>query len=204
MRLLDLFCGAGGCSVGYHRAGFDVVGVDINPQPRYPFEFHQADAFEFLAEHWREFDAFGASPKCQLWSKQTPLKYRKNHEDDITPIRQALLSTGKPYIIENVESARHMLRNPVLLCGSMFGLPIRRHRYFEISIDILVLTPSCRHDFEAVYISGSYRKNGKRWDASASDKRAAMGTPWMRVIDMDGAIPPAYTEFIGEKIKELV
>jgi DNA (cytosine-5)-methyltransferase 1 len=132
VKLLDTYCGAGGCAVGYHRAGFEVVGVDINPQPRFPFEFHQGDAIEYIREHGHEFDVIHASPPCQRFSEATPMERRDKHPDLIAPTREAMQATGKPYVIENVENARAELANPVKLCGTMFGLPIWRHRYFEI------------------------------------------------------------------------
>jgi DNA (cytosine-5)-methyltransferase 1 len=136
-RILDLFCGAGGASAGYARAGFDVVGVDLNPQPRYPFEFHQADALTFPLDG---FDAIHASPPCQAYSTMRRGLWKdREHPDLIAPIRDRLIGADVPYVIENVEGARRLLVNPVLLCGTMFGLgtkegnQLRRHRYFECS-----------------------------------------------------------------------
>jgi len=203
LRLLDLFCGAGGAGMGYHRAGFEVVGVDINPQPRYPFEFHQADALEYLAVHGSEFDVIHASPPCQRWSWETPLEHREKSLDFIAPVRELLLSVGRPYVIENVSGARAQLRAPVMLCGSMFGLRVFRHRYFEIWPRVLLLTPSCRHDFEPVYVTGSTGWSGcgfRRVDATIAEKRAAMGIDWMVTAEIDQAVPPAYTEFIGRAV----
>ena len=131
--------------MGYHRAGFQVVGVDIKPQPRYPFEFHQADALEYLAQHGAEFDAIHASPPCQAYSEATPMERRQDHPDLINPTREAILKTGKPFVIENVESARNRLVNPVMLCGSSLGLLIERHRYFEINPQMFILTNPCQH-----------------------------------------------------------
>lgn len=123
--------------MGYHNAGFDVVGVDIVPQPKYPFEFHQADAIEYLLEHGHEFDAIHASPPCQVHCvlKSMPNFRHAEHEDLIPQTREALLRVGKPYVMENVPGAP--LQNPIILCGSMFGLQttcgakLRRHRKFE-------------------------------------------------------------------------
>src|SRR5690606_26563980 len=120
MRILDLFCGQGGAAVGYHMAGFEVIGVDIDPQPRYPFEFHQGDALEYLAKHGGEFDAIHASPPCQAYSRATTSGTRGNHPRMIAPLRSALGILGKPYVSENVEGAP--LISPVRLCGSMFDL----------------------------------------------------------------------------------
>jgi len=134
-KLLDLFCGAGGCAVGYHRAGFEVIGVDIKPQPRYPFEFVQADALTYaLANGWR-FEAIHASPPCQAHSNITPDKMK--HVDLIPQTRFVLESIGVPYVIENVYGAKKSLRNPVMLCGTYFGLKTYRHRLFESNIPLL-------------------------------------------------------------------
>jgi DNA (cytosine-5)-methyltransferase 1 len=128
-RLLDLFCGAGGAGMGYFRAGFEVVGVDINLQKRYPFEFHQADALEYLQDHWQEFDAFHASPVCKQFTKLRFI-HKREYPDFITPIRPLLVATGKPWVIENVPGAP--LINPIILCGTMFPeLRVYRHRAFE-------------------------------------------------------------------------
>jgi site-specific DNA-cytosine methylase len=128
MRLLDLFCGAGGCSMGYHRAGFEVVGVDIKPQKHYPFEFHCADAFAFLEQHGHEFDVIHASPPCQAYS--SAMKHlAKPKPMLIDGVREALIRSGKRWVIENVPGAP--MRNPTILCGTMFGMRIHRHRLFE-------------------------------------------------------------------------
>ena len=172
-KLLDLFCGAGGAGMGYHQAGFEVVGVDINPQPHYPFEFHQADALTYPLNG---FDVIHASPPCQRYSKANT-KYRYKHPDLIDPIRKRIEYYN--YIIENVPDARKLLKNPLMLCGGMFGLPIHRHRYFEIKPFIFSLLPQCNVPEKTVYITGTPRpKDGSpRKDPSADVKRAAMGTP---------------------------
>lgn len=131
-RLLDLFCGAGGAGMGYHRAGFEVVGVDIAPQSRYPFEFHQADALEYVAAHGHEFDAIHASPPCQAHSVITPDK--SLHVDLIPETRVQLYRLNLPYVIENVGGARKALVNPLMLCGAQFGLKVYRHRFFESNV----------------------------------------------------------------------
>ena len=128
-KLFDCFSGAGGKAMGYHRAGFEVVGVDIAMQKNYPFEFHQADALEYLQEHGHEFDAIHASPPCQAYSVTYSLPNVGEYPELIEPIRELLISSGKPYVIENVPGAP--LINPVELCGSMFGLNVIRHRRFE-------------------------------------------------------------------------
>jgi DNA (cytosine-5)-methyltransferase 1 len=202
MKLLDLFCGAGGAGMGYHRAGFEVVGVDIKQQPHYPFEFHQADALEYLAEHGSEYDVIHASPPCQRYSEITPPQYRDNHPDLIAATREALIKTGKPYVIENVEGARYLLKSPIVLCGSMFGLGVWRHRYFEIYPEIHALLPPCNHSFLPVLITGTTRRKTGRFEYTAQQCRDASGLDWMTRKGMDEAIPPAYTEWIGRRILE--
>ena len=133
MRLLDLFSGAGGAGMGYSRAGFEVVGVDHEPQPRYPFEFHCDDAFAFMEKHGHEFDVIHASPPCQAFTDLKDMHNAKNHADLLTPMRTALQAMGKPYVIENVEGAP--MRNFITLCGGAFALgtdtaELRRHRRF--------------------------------------------------------------------------
>ena len=184
--------------MGYHQAGFEVVGVDIKPQPHYPFEFHQADALEFPLDG---FDVIHASPPCQAYSKCTNPTYRENHPKLIEAIRTQLEKANIPFVIENVEGARHELIQPIMLCGSMFGLPIRRHRYFEIDPLMMFLMSPCNHKPNPVYITGTPRpKHGPRKDPPAAMKREALGTPWMTIKNMDEAIPPAYTEFIGKQL----
>lgn len=210
MRLLDLFCGAGGCSVGYQMAGFHVTGIDHKPQPRYAGDvFIQADALEYLAEHGSEFDAIHASPPCQGYSEITPLAHRQNHPDLIAPTRDLLRATGKPYVIENVEGARMRMRDPLMLCGSMLGLPIWRHRYFEIWPETLLLVPPCRHDFNPILITdhGGPNANGPgkpRKRTPVEVKRAAAGIDWMTEVELSQAIPPAYTEWIGRWLMDAV
>lgn len=200
-RLLDLFCCQGGAARGYQLAGFHVTGVDIEPQPRYIGDaFVQGDALEYVAAHGHEFDAIHASPPCQRYSVQTPMAYRGNHPDLIAPTRELLRASGKPYVIENVENARALLINPLKLCGSMFGLPVWRHRYFEIYPDTLLLTPACNHSNEPVLITGTTRRKperGGRFDYTAQQCRDAAGCDWMTRKGLDEAIPPAFTEFIG-------
>lgn len=197
-RLLDLFCGAGGSSMGYYRAGFEVEGVDNRPQPHYPFKFYQADALEFPLEG---YDAYHASPPCQAYSKITAVAYRENHPDLIDSTRQALLSTGKPYVIENVECARHLLINPIMLCGSMFGLQIWRHRWFEIYPETFFLQTPCSHIGHPVLVTGTPKRKGVRIkEPTTAEIRVALTTDWMTKKEMDEAIPPAYTEYIGKQL----
>lgn len=184
--------------MGYHHAGFDeIVGVDNRPMPRYPFTFVQADALEYVAAHGKEFDAVHASPPCQRWSESTPLYARKSHPDLIGPSRDVLTATGKPWVIENVDGARKVLRSPFYLCGTMFGLPVHRHRWFE-SNAIAPLVWSCRHVGHPVVISGSGHGRG---EAKPAEMIAALEVPWMRVrAEARQAIPPAYTEFVGRQL----
>jgi DNA (cytosine-5)-methyltransferase 1 len=201
-RLLDLFCGAGGAAVGYHWAGFDVVGVDNRPQPNYPFEFHQADAMTFPLDG---FDAVHASPPCQAYSPGARMRTgtTKDHPRLIEPVRDRLCASGAAYVIENVPEAP--LEQPVILCGSHFGLEVRRHRGFEANFPMLV--PSCTHLFQPVVV-GVYgdhpedsviRKGHPAIRArSVEHAQAAMGIKWMTEwTELKEAIPPAYTEHIG-------
>lgn len=225
-RLLDLFCGAGGAGMGYHQAGFEVVGVDLAPQKHYPFEFHKVDAFEYLAEHWQEFDAIHASPPCQKFTALKAMWNAREHPDLIESTRQRLKVTGLPYVIENVPGAP--LTDYIILCGSMFGLgckraELRRHRWFEVNPQML-LTPCCQHGWTTqtigVYghsggwsnrvrsaVIGVYgghgrdrrrRMNGQNFPTSA--RAEAMGIDWMTGTELSQAIPPAYTRFIGEQL----
>lgn len=199
-RLLDLFCGAGGAAMGYYRAGFDVVGVDINPQPHYPFEFHQADALEFPLAG---FDVFHASPPCQRYSWCTPKGVKEFHPDLIAPTRERIAAAGKPYVIENVKGARRQLRQPVMLCGTMFGLPLQRHRYFELGNvpELFFLIPDCAHESEPVIITGTHRRAGvHRFEYRVAECRRAAGIDWMTRRELDQAIPPAFTEFLGAQL----
>lgn len=203
MRILDLFCGAGGAGMGYHRAGFEVVGVDISPQPRYPFEFIQADALDYLKKHGQEFDAIHASPPCQGYSSITPDKSK--HVYLIAPIREILKTTGKPYVIENVPGARKHLHNPLLLCGTMFGLNVIRHRYFETHPALWFTPYSCSHQKKAVKcgrtpdrLSQYHSIAGHFPDMDYA--KDAMGIDWMKRHELAQAIPPAYTEWIGKEL----
>ncbi len=223
-RLLDLFCGAGGSAVGYHQAGFDVVGVDINPQPNYPFEFVQGDALEiavqlipFGGKKVHGFDAVHASPPCQGYSRMRHLPWLKDRVYPllIEPVRDILVASGLPYVIENVEGAP--LDPAFMLCGLSFGLRMYRHRYFESNQ--LMLVPAHERHRETI---GSGRLLGSRYKASggvigmlpdpaghtagASTKAAAvaMGVEWMSRDEMTQAIPPAYTRWIGERLLEVL
>jgi DNA (cytosine-5)-methyltransferase 1 len=209
-RLLDLFCGAGGAAMGYHRAGFDVVGVDIVPQPNYPFEFVEADAIEYLSETMAVgFDAIHASPPCQAYTQLG----KGDHPRLIEPTRAALTTVGLPWIIENVVGAP--LLNPVLLCGSAFGLGVRRHRLFESSELLFGHPCKARHPDPIcayygkkgwlVWTAGGAKvqREGRRQilRGSVAQAPADMGIDWMQTWDeVREAIPPAYTEWIGRQL----
>jgi DNA (cytosine-5)-methyltransferase 1 len=207
-RLLDGFCGAGGCSVGYARAGFEVEGVDIELQPHYPFKFHLGDAIEFILEHGHEYDVIHASPPCQRYSEATPTTHKEQHPDLIGPTRDALLAIGKPYIIENVSGARSLLYRSLMLCGTMFGLTIWRHRYFEIEPIFLLSPATCQHNGRPVVINpGSNARRGRddiQLRHNVTDWREAMGIDWMTGDELSQAIPPAYTEWIGRQLLEVL
>lgn len=199
-RLLDLFCGAGGASMGYHRAGFDVTGVDIDFQPNYPFEFHQGDALKFLLENHGDFDYFHASPPCQAFTNAQKLRGNQ-HPDFIKATRSAFRLIGKPWVIENVPGSP--LRSPIELCGAMFGLGTYRHRLFEMSDDIDAPlhpehgAPTAKmgrppKPGEFMHVVGNF---------SGADKaREAMGISWMTRDELRESIPPAYTHFIGAQL----
>ncbi|WP_202919377.1 DNA cytosine methyltransferase [Saccharothrix deserti] len=216
-RLLDLFCRAGGASAGYHAAGFDVTGVDIDPQPHYPFPFVQADA---LTVDLTGYDVVAASPPCQRYSTATPTSRRHDHPDLLDPVRQRLqeaVARGHiwGYVIENVPGAP--MHNPVTVCGDTLRLGVRRHRLFESNLT-LYGTP-CHHDraTPAVPVYGSYGQRGRRnpdvgepsrnpvdgepSPATATEAaRAAMGIDWMPWPDLTQAIPPAYTFWLGTQL----
>lgn len=188
MMLLDLFSGAGGAAMGYNRAGFDVVGVDNRPQKNYPLEFVEADALKYVAEHGHEFDVIHASPPCQHYANVTRWRgLPGNHPDLLAPTRKMLEGIGVPWIIENVERAP--MRPDYILCGSHFGLRIRRHRWFETSWHGFSLLPGCRH-LDLL----PFEHKGERAYADA------MGCTWMTNREAREAIPPAYTQHIGEQL----
>jgi DNA (cytosine-5)-methyltransferase 1 len=207
-RLLDLFCGAGGAAMGYHRAGFDVVGVDIAAQ-HYPFEFHRADALEYLAQHGREFDAVHASPPCQAYSTLRTMPTSNTRVDLVAATRQALQDNGRPWVIENVPGAP--LHNPVVLCGSMFGLQVdtsagpkmlRRHRLFETSGWDLWPPYACDHHgpVAGVYGTGGGGAMTRGYKVTRDLAGELLGIDWMDQAGLAQAIPPAYTEHIGARL----
>lgn len=211
MRLLDLFSGAGGCSVGYHRAGFDVTGVDIEPHDDYPYALIIGDALTAARDTnlLNEYDAVHASPPCPRYSIATPAEHRDKHPDLIAPIRDALHAWGGIYVIENVPGAP--LDHPVTYCGSAFGLGVRRHRLFESNAPLM--SPGCAHGLQpevwGVYGDHGDAKPVARPDGTSRGNKArdvahaqqVMGIDWMtRWDDLADAIPPAYTEHIGGQL----
>jgi DNA (cytosine-5)-methyltransferase 1 len=213
-RLIDLYCSAGGCTKGYQRAGFHVIGVDIEPQPRYcGDEFIQMNALEFLERYlngeYPEADAFGASPPCQrytelakIWRAQGP-EYDKKHLDLIPQTRKLLQATGKPYVIENVPGAP--LECPIELCGNMFGLRVYRHRLFESNV-FMLMPPHVAHKDNTP--RAGYGVSSKGYISVAGHMgnidyvKQAMGIDWMIGDELSQAIPPAYTQWIGERLLE--
>lgn len=201
--LLDLFCCQGGAGKGYDLAGFTVVGVDIEPQPRYPFAFIQADALEYLQHHGHEYDAIHASPPCQRYSALTKAtKTSDNHPDLIGPVRNLLVATNKPWVIENVPNSP--LLNPIVLCGTMFPeLRTFRHRLFESNVP-LVAPPHPPHP-KGMPKTGR-QPNADGWMSLAGHfpnlpaARRAMGMEWGDTYGIAQAIPPAYTEYIGKQL----
>lgn len=210
LRVLDLFCKAGGAGYGYHLAGFEVVGVDIEPQPHYPFEFIQADALTFPLDG---FDLVHASPVCKDYT-YCNLAPKGKHPRLIGEVRAALKRNNVLHVVKNVVGAKRDLNANLLLCGSMFGLPIQRHRLFEIGgTDLFICPPApCdhRHATIGVYghsiwdssLPGTPRKDGKRRPDSVPVEigRKAMGIDWMNKEELAQAIPPAYTEWIGRQL----
>ena len=204
-KLLDLYCGAGGvCGIpnksGYSK-WFDVTGVDIVPRPNYPGRFIQADALDYIAQYGWMYDAIHASPPCEGFSHLTPKKYRGNHINMIPATRYFLEALGKPYVIENVANARHLLREPIMLCGSMFGLTVWRHRYFETSPRITFASFTCCHDFQPVPVNSSCAQRTARKHESLE----AMQITWdMTRDEVRKSLPPAYGEWLGERLFKAV
>jgi DNA (cytosine-5)-methyltransferase 1 len=198
-RLLDLYCGAGGASMGYARAGFTVVGVDIRPQPRYPFEFHQMSALDCTYEFLEQFDIIHASPPCQQYSVGSAVarKQGKVYPDLVSPTRLLLVASGKPYIMENVRPAP--LRPHICLDGTMFSLGVIRPRVFETNIEGIPTYP-CPSAIEGTVKDGDYvtvAGNGGRGSKKGADWSTAMGIDWMKRNELKESIPPAYTQWIG-------
>lgn len=197
--LLDLYCCQGGASAGYAAAGFDVIGVDIEPQPNYPYPFFQADAIDFLIRFGGDFGLRVMSPPCQRYSKAQRLQGRE-HPDLIGPSREAAIAVGGPYIIENVEDARAELIDPITLCGVSFGLRTYRHRLFESNMPLVApqhpkhVAPVAKmgrpfSDAEFYHAVGNF--------SGVAAVRRDMRVPWMNRDGIRECIPPAYTEFLG-------
>lgn len=223
-RLLDLYCCAGGAGYGYHLAGFEVVGVDRDAQKRYPFEFVQADVLSLDPTWIASFDAIHASPPCQAHTAMKSMHNAKPHLDLVPQTRALLKASGLPWIMENVVGAP--LLNPVTLCGTMFGLGVedaelRRHRLFEASFELI--TPKCAHGSrDTIGVYGGHVRNRRRArtigvygegcrdsrrkfdkgvpDFTVEQGKVAMGIDWMTVAELSQAIPPAYTQFLGEQL----
>lgn len=212
MILLDLFCKAGGAARGYANAGFDIVGIDTEPQPHYPYEFIQADAIEYVTQHGYKFNAIHASPPCQhysILSQNIKNRTGKVYPDLVVPTRNALIASGKPYVIENVVGAP--LINPIILQGDMFGLRVIKRRLFEINFEVpqppLIYRPG--KDKPGFYMNfatspGSKLKFGKPFKKyrgslkGIAATRAAHGIDWpMNDSEANNAIPPPYTHYIG-------
>lgn len=227
-KMLDLFCGCGGCSVGYARAGFEVWGIDNIEQPNYPFTFIKADAMDILndSEFLKQFDIIHASPPCHKYSKATPKHLKTDKADLVRPVREALDRIGLPYIIENVPQARFAgMRPSLLLSGTMFGLKVIRERIFELSPNLRRFCPqefvpkpngsvrtgeylTCA-GMGAVSSKEPYKGKLKGLEDNTlfQNRVVAMGIDWVesglnkaKMKELANAIPPDYTQWIGERI----
>jgi len=212
--LLDLFCCEGGAATGYHRAGFDVIGVDIKTRPLYPFPFVQGDALSPPFDLAR-FDAIHASPPCQLYSVSTVMHDQSSYPDLVDPTRRMLESSGVPWVIENVPGSPLVERgqttfdgrSTIMLCGSMLGMErVQRHRLFESNVPLVEPGP-CRHSEQTDVMTivghseqGRSGRVGDHWGLAA--RRKAMGMPWASRDGIPEAIPPAYAEYIGRQLIE--
>lgn len=200
--LLDLFCGAGGAAMGYHRAGFDVIGVDVVPMPDYPFEFHLADATTF---ELAGFDAIHASPPCKAFTVARH-RHKVPHPDLLTPTLMRFAGLSVPWVVENVPGAP-LPSTSVLYCGSSFGLQVRRHRLF--ASNVALMAPPCAHHLQPVVLGvygtgGAWKRKapgGGGQKVAGPDAARALGIEHThRQAGLSQAIPPAYTEHIGHQL----
>ena len=205
MRLLDIFCGAGGASKGYEMAGFDVTGIDLKSGKRYPFTYIKKDFKTLTVEDLQDYDVIHASPPCQTFSITKNLRIAQNKktdkEDLLDVTRQLLIDSGKPYVLENVPGAP--LRNPIQLCGSVFNLQVRRHRLFESNMPLKGSGCDHKQQGRPVGIYGSLNDKipgGGQTAQTIEIARQAMGINWMIWTELVEAIPPMYTEFIGKQV----
>jgi DNA (cytosine-5)-methyltransferase 1 len=210
MKLLDLYCGVGGASAGYYKAGFDVTGIDLKHGRRYPYKYIKGDVLLYLQDldFLRSFDIIHASPPCQTHSITQHLRNAQgkstNKLDLIPQTRAALIASGKPYVIENVPGSP--LINPIQLCGSSFGLQVRRHRLFESNMKLTGSVCDHRAQGRPVGVYGSLNDQipkGGRTATTIDEGRDAMGMPWAIWTELVEAIPPAYSEYIGKQIINL-
>jgi DNA (cytosine-5)-methyltransferase 1 len=207
MKLLDLYCGVGGASVGYARVGFEVTGIDLKHGKRYPYTYVRADVLEIIKDidYLRQFDVIHASPPCQTHSITQHLRNAQGKStskiDLIPQTRQALIESGVNYIIENVPGSP--LIDPVQLCGSSFGLKVRRHRLFESNMPIKGSV--CNHKLQGrpIGVYGSLNDEipkGGKTATTIDEARKAMGMDWAIWTELVEAIPPAFTQYLGEQI----
>jgi len=202
-KLLDLFCGAGGASMGYSRAGFEVTGIDVKHGKRYPFTYIRGDVMALTVEDLASYDVIHASPPCQTYLITQHLRNAQGKTtaklDLLEPVRALIIASGKPYVIENVKGAP--LINAVQVCGSAFGLKVRRHRLFESNQSLK--GTDCNHTTRPVGVYGSLNdeipKGGKTTE-TIEQAREAMGIDWMLWGELVEAIPPAYTHYIGQQL----
>lgn len=190
--------------MGYAQAGMQVTGVDIVPRPRNPHPVIIADAMEYLEAHGHKYDFIHASPPCQGYSHLTPEGHKKNYPKLIEPLREMLKATGKPYVIENVAGARHYMENPVMLCGSMFGLRTQRHRYFETSFPVTAPCLCDHSEIPLLVTTASKASREKRFKLGMKPKTVknapkAYGIEWMSFDGLKECVPPAYTQWIAEQ-----